>query len=444
MKKILTGISFFLLLLSACKKNSDGGGTEVPEDEKTPLVTAKAETLGPAVTKVIGPAGGILGSADGRLVISVPAGAVSTNTTFGIQPVKSVLDSMADKPNYRLTPHNVTFSKPVRITMKYDPAVVPAGEENLMEMAYQDEAGNWFTMPTELNKTQQTLTIEKPSFSDVEYFERFKLYANPKSLASKQSATLKCGRLPVIGFVDGPNPVAVPNAFKIEGSYYRTLHPQKDVDWVGNWKVVSGGGTIQPRKNAFGLECDAVYVAPDNITEKRFAVVEVELQGLKGFRDPSAPGGLRPMGNMIMRRNIELTPSEFMTLTTDAGDIELENSLQGLFQFGSTTILGNTNAGFSVNIVFKAGAPGSFPCGRTSDAGKAQIVLRMAYQNYWTQFSSCNSPQVTYAPHNLVIDEFGEVGGFIAGHYKGVIYSNNGTCNVESKNVELKFRVKRK
>jgi hypothetical protein len=57
--------------------------------------------LATQVTKDIGPEGGTLTSADGKLTITVPKGAVARNTRFSIQPITSEND-MGVGGGYRL------------------------------------------------------------------------------------------------------------------------------------------------------------------------------------------------------------------------------------------------------------------------------------------------------------------------------------------------------
>src|SRR5262245_28927723 len=107
----------FLLLLSVpflftcCSKHSG----EAPPPP-SPIHTPKGTTLGSPVSATIGSGGGGLISADGRISLIVPAGAVTSNTTFSIQPIRNTLDTNSAAPAYRLLPEGQTFAQPVRVS----------------------------------------------------------------------------------------------------------------------------------------------------------------------------------------------------------------------------------------------------------------------------------------------------------------------------------------
>ena len=68
-----------------------------------PITTGVGQPVGDAVSAVIGPKGGELASADGRLSMSVPPGTVAEDTTFSIELITSLVPS-AIGAGYRLEP----------------------------------------------------------------------------------------------------------------------------------------------------------------------------------------------------------------------------------------------------------------------------------------------------------------------------------------------------
>ncbi len=108
----------------------------------TPLQKARGATAGPLVSAAIGANGGVLTTADGRVKITVPAGAVSHNQTFSIQPIQNTLrPGKPDSRSFRLLPENITFSQPITVELKYDPADLSFGTEEVMRVAYQTAEG---------------------------------------------------------------------------------------------------------------------------------------------------------------------------------------------------------------------------------------------------------------------------------------------------------------
>lgn len=99
----------FLCFLSSCKKNDTARPYE--NDTPEPITTQRGIPVGTAVTRNIGPAGGTLSSTDGKLTVRVPAGAVTNNTSFSIQPISNTLYSdVDDRLAYRLLPEGVNFN----------------------------------------------------------------------------------------------------------------------------------------------------------------------------------------------------------------------------------------------------------------------------------------------------------------------------------------------
>ena len=71
-----------LSLLSAC-----GGSKKAPATTASPAVTAVGETQGAGVAVTIGPAGGTASSADGKLQLIVPPGALAADTALSVTPL---------------------------------------------------------------------------------------------------------------------------------------------------------------------------------------------------------------------------------------------------------------------------------------------------------------------------------------------------------------------
>jgi hypothetical protein len=76
---------------------------------------AKGDPQGTATVQTIDAAGGSLTSADGRVTLDMPAGALSTATTVSIQPITNTTPNGLAL-NYRLEPEGTTFAVPVSLT----------------------------------------------------------------------------------------------------------------------------------------------------------------------------------------------------------------------------------------------------------------------------------------------------------------------------------------
>ncbi len=105
------GTLLLMLMLAAC----GGGGDTAP----------------PPASTGIGAAGGTVNGPSGAQVI-VPAGALTTNTTIGIEQSNVGAPALpagvtAFGPIFAFTPHGTTFATLVSITVPFDPASVPVG-----------------------------------------------------------------------------------------------------------------------------------------------------------------------------------------------------------------------------------------------------------------------------------------------------------------------------
>lgn len=135
----------FVALLCSC---SDSGTTNEPEqlNEKvqlgtTPATTAVADPTGAPVHATFGAQGGTLRSADGRLEVVVPAGAVTTDTAFTVTPLGDVAPGAVG--SWRLGPEGTTFTEPVTLRFHPTEADLAGSVVDALELATQDQERHW-------------------------------------------------------------------------------------------------------------------------------------------------------------------------------------------------------------------------------------------------------------------------------------------------------------
>lgn len=90
----------------------------------------------------IGPAGGSIRSADGRLTLKVPAGALATPTTVSIGAAENTAPN-AIGAGYSLTPVGLAFARPAQLVLSYSDADVDGSGPGALGLASQDGT-NWF------------------------------------------------------------------------------------------------------------------------------------------------------------------------------------------------------------------------------------------------------------------------------------------------------------
>lgn len=437
MKTAFTKIGAVLCIianLTSCKKDNTSPDSSTPP--LLPVKTEKGAALGSAVTRTIGVAGGTLTSGDGKLMITVPAGTVSANTVFSIQPITCTLQGKEGQPAYRLLPEGTGFAKRIAITYKYDSADISGSLEDLLTVSYQTQEGNWKVSAASVNKSNHTLTFTTDHFSDWSILTLLELKPKEPIVA-------------LYGQVD----------FEIKG-FYLTLddllgpvEPSADysgtIKWIGNWKVIGkGNGHLAPKTDTPML---ATYKPPSPLIHGTMDTVQVELRGNIIIPDSSAPGGKRSFGQMILLSQIQQVNETFVLGKFDGHEIEAfdaqitGNSGQVILNANSTNDTSSMH--YSIQVM-GAGGAGSYPCGSLFTPGTAEVnVIGEINQQpmvYTSSYIYCGPPVSTkYSESKVAIDSWGPIGTFISGSFSGKLYKVPDNCSPPGKTLTIKFRAKR-
>ncbi len=146
------------------------------ETSNGPFIFAATEVgtpVGDKVTKDIGPAGGTLGSPDGRLTLTVPPNALTESVSFSIQPITNKSEGGLGL-GYRLEPSGKTFTTPLEISVRYNDNDLEGTIPQVLALAYQNQQREWIeTEP--LNQTSDTLTVATTHFSDWSFLAKMHL-----------------------------------------------------------------------------------------------------------------------------------------------------------------------------------------------------------------------------------------------------------------------------
>ncbi|HMI57421.1 MAG TPA: hypothetical protein VK511_05195 [Gemmatimonadaceae bacterium] len=152
----------FALAVTAC----GGDGAAGPGTHTPPQTTAVGTPTGAAASQTIGPTGGSLTSGDGKLKVTIPAGALATATDVTIEPI-TALAPWALGPAYRLGPAGLTFANPVSIAFHYDDSQLVGTAPQLLWIVSQDSTGAWpYASAVTLDTTAKVLTVQSTHFSD--------------------------------------------------------------------------------------------------------------------------------------------------------------------------------------------------------------------------------------------------------------------------------------
>lgn len=144
------------VVLGACADPAEG----LPE----PTATAIGTPVGMPVSAMIGPAGGTVKTADNRLSVKIPAGALSADTTITLQPITNTSHG-ARGLAYELLPDGQTFSTPVELALTYADEDLAGSGPEFLSWAVQTADGLWEVQDSTLDPTARTLTVATTHFS---------------------------------------------------------------------------------------------------------------------------------------------------------------------------------------------------------------------------------------------------------------------------------------
>jgi hypothetical protein len=264
-----------LVGLMACGGDSTGPGSRNPD----PAVTGTGTPVGTMVTATIGPAGGILNSEDSRVHLTIPAGALDSNTVIGIQRVSA--EAPGSVRAYRLTPDGLTFADEVTAQMYYDSALAAGSAPQLMTIATQLANGTWELLPDSavtLDTSSASFTFRTTHFSDYTMVQGIQLRPPYAEVDPGQSVALTVKYCTRVVETSGDNF----SAFSIDCDDAPSLPDEDDLPALpayrvdpASWAVNGTQGGNAAMGFAAGDAGSGEYVAPQDPPAINPAVVSV-------------------------------------------------------------------------------------------------------------------------------------------------------------------------
>lgn len=424
MNKLILNTGLYLAMLCAvvsCKKDAkQPAGSGDPE----PVFYQHGVPAGTSVQKSIGPAGGTIGTPDGRFTVTIPAGAVAAATDFAIQPVTRVLE-LGSGNAYRLSPENVLFNQPLEISLHYNDTDIDGSAQENLYLAYQDKDGYWHHVQTQLDTTHKILKANTKHFSDWSARRSFALNADKRDLEENDQAKLE------VSYQDKyDNPVN-----EIDDLLGPVVSLKEHIkDWA-----VNGPGSL----NASGA--NAVYTAPATIPTPTTAYVSAVIEGLVDQKEPDREGS---GGKVIVEKRLNLGGEECKitvngttvvpttaTITT-AGNATILSAQSGTLGFG-LMIYGDVIQGQTYNL------------GPKDQIGRASMATNLVTgKEYTNEYTNCDplNPQTKYGTGSVKITVWGEQGDLVEGSFSGTLYydePHDSKCEYKSISVSGSFKLKR-
>lgn len=140
-----------ILMLSAC--DSGGGGDD---DNVGGATTGNSATIGAT--------GGVVSSDDNQAIVSIPAGALSTDTLISV--TRNTASGSLVTP-YTFEPAGITFDRPVTVTFSYSDSDIPAGvDEDSIMLSRQYNRYFWRTLANStIDSNANTVSVQVAGFS---------------------------------------------------------------------------------------------------------------------------------------------------------------------------------------------------------------------------------------------------------------------------------------
>jgi hypothetical protein len=416
--------------LNACKETQE---QELPNVPARGTMRAKGSPTGNQIEKIIGPEGGELSSEEGRLILTVPAGALKISTKISIQALSNTLPGSPGAA-YRLLPHDVHFEKPVSVSFHYTDGDLKSTSAQLLFAAYQAQDGIWRFLPgTKLNEANHSLTVSTDHFSDWAIFAEFWLQGANRQLDPGKSANIIL-----------MSPFFLPSLTdKDREMEIADVRPLENPDNIRNWRL-DGEGKLEVKAN----KTDAVYSAPSKVPQKNPVQISVEVYNFIPPQFAPRPGAA---GKAIISDQIWITDDTYYIAEINGSPFVAKDK-GFVFDDDFFVIQGNISDSTGITLIIHkplSQAIGSIPYsnGQNEDGKVVGVYLPVVGKGFMTYYTSCEDGRVG-SPYSVSIVKKEDINGriYLTGTFRANMYYETGWCADGSKKVEEcvitgKFRV---
>jgi hypothetical protein len=289
-----------LALSYGCKKSGSANSTD--NDDNIPAAfTPVGSATGVLATKTIGPGGGTILSADGRIGLNIPAGALSANTNISIQPVTNQCPGGSGAA-YDLLPNGTKFAVPATFIFHYADSDVNGTDPYLFYLAYQDSAHEW-----KVNIYKDVDTVAKTVSFDIDHFTPYSNLAGVRIIADYGKTDLQENEkttLRLLQFVRTKQLAGETAPGEDELPPIPQSHPVAD-DLVRSWTV--SGGSANGTVTGYGSE--ATYTAPANIDKDRSVIVSVSTGQNTVIKSRKSKGVITTLNQHVYTIKLNLHPA---------------------------------------------------------------------------------------------------------------------------------------
>jgi hypothetical protein len=242
----------------------------------TSVIHAQKEPLfgkpdGTPASKEMGAAGGQITSADGKVELIFPAGALAKTTLISIQPVAN-LDVQGSGKGYRFEPSGIEFKKQVQMIFHYTDEQAEVCPPDAMAFASQDHEGrrSYF-------EYDDIDTVSKSIKCFIQHFSEYSLYN--QMMLRADTYMLSADDTTIVEIVDTSR--ISTEGINIGDFEYASIRRRDASHWYVNDKENGDKyfGTIDPVRVPIGKHdaTNANYVAPHYLPAKNPVTIKLVL-----------------------------------------------------------------------------------------------------------------------------------------------------------------------
>jgi len=296
------------------------------QPEVTP--TEVGEVQGAEASAEIGPEGGTLTSNDGRLTLTIPAGAFDAVRQVSIVPISNKAHG-AKGPAYRLSPEGLNTPVPMTLTFEVDATSLRGTALPLMTIATQDANRRWHAYLSPVRDiAASTISVQTHHFSDWALITGVQLQPTSAVVAVKQSLDLFVIKCPTVEDPDSDDTAWMGSCDP------DVLLPGQASNWAVNGEAggSSISGTIVPGKTSSLEDAPwATFYAPAAVPSVNPVAVSVDYRE----HTPDAP-------HLKLVSNVTIVPkpdcSWLHSVQTLYYEMEMQYSFSGAGPRGMLTL----------------------------------------------------------------------------------------------------------
>lgn len=401
-----------LSVFTSCNKDKNGDSVN---QGPTPVSRPAGQPSGAQQSFPIGSEGGEFTTADGKLTVIVPAGAVTELTNFQVQPISNTADAGVGG-GFRLLPHGMIFHKPITLRFSYEALIDSIPSEDVLSIAFQSQDGIWHMVrPHTMNKATKIIEAPTTHFSDWILVSWLKLKPAKSTVGPNEVQELS-----VFNYHPYSDDILAPLVSSDNSTYPLGEGRQVNGSLVKNWQLTGPG-------NLNGSGNKAVYKAPSTIGTSKQAIAVATLKS--------------KAHQLLLLSTIDLIGDGIFFRINEGEWKQIPGHIAVILN-GKSALAGEGETDL-LTITWN-GTSGDFPWGYEDAAN--MTITNQSHSTYHGAFYMTSLEEVAISGGSIKIDNWGPVGTTITGRFNVTPsgkFSGYAAKQLATENVDGYFRVKR-